>query len=214
MRPRNLVGLYAISLLACSSRPPSEAASVPASSPAANDAVDGDDPPSAEGGGEPADQTEATDTPRGAFTDLGEVVLEQSLDEGLPREKRYGEGGGMASELMFTRLHWPTLRLCRERIKTVADTWANHHSLVPSTVEISDSRMMLHYGSSSPSGFFEVTYRVYPEYRSTHTYFGFYDQSLRRLTPEQIPSMIDTFALQDLVKNLQLAARCNDGATL
>src|SRR5690606_28758863 len=114
----------------------------------------------------------------------------------------------------FTRLHWPSLRICRERIRTVADEWATVHDLVPSTVEISGSRMMLHYASSDPAGFFEISYRVYAEHVATHTYFGFYDSSLHRVAPERIPSMIEKFDLQTLVTALQTAARCAEGSSL
>lgn len=172
--------------------------------------------PTTQGGVQPSEPTGPAVSPEpvGDFTDLGEVVLEQSLEQRLPSEKRYGEGGGMSSELMFTRLHWPSLRRCRDRIRAVADGWAKAHALVPSTVEVSDSRMMLHYGSSAPAGFFEVSYRVYAEHLATHTYFGFYDSSLRRVAPERIHSMILAFHLQQLVTDLQTAARCAEGPTL
>ena len=201
---RSLACTFLAVLSACASqRPPEVAAGDSGSESPTHD-------PSHSGEAQPAQSNK----PSGEFTDLGEVVLERSLDRALPKEKRYGEGGGMASELMYTRLHWPSLRACRDAIRTVANEWARAHGLASSTVEISDKRMMLHYASSKPPGFFEVQYRVYPEHLATHTYFGFYDSSLRRVAAEAIHEMIEAYELQNLVRDLQTAARCTEGAPL
>lgn len=156
-----------------------------------------------------------TPVPRNAvFTDLGEIVLESDLDRQFPAELRYGQGGGLDLEMMFTKLYLPQLRRCAKAVRVVADQWAQQHGLTLANSEESPTRVLLHYRCGDPDGFFEVTYRIHKEYAATHTFFGFYDANLHRVAPEQIPEMIEKYGLSEFVGDLRKAAECADGQKL
>lgn len=145
------------------------------------------------------------------FTELGEIVLSQDLDVQFPEALRLGEGGGLDLAVMFSEHFQPNLHECAKAVRDVSNRWATAHRLAVAAEEVSPKRVLLHYVSSTPPGFFEVVYRVYPEYRSAHAYFGFYDDAMRRLSPTSIESMIKDYALGPFVDDLRKAAECNQG---
>jgi hypothetical protein len=153
--------------------------------------------------------------PDGAvFTELGEVVVEGDLDQPFPDALRLGHGGGMNVETMFSKFHFGKLKRCQDEIRRVAIAWAAEQKLSLVTERRDAHHLLLHFASAEPRGFYEVTYKIYPEHRSTHAYFGFYDAKLTRLAPETIKALLDRNALGPFSDRLRKAAACEDGGTL
>lgn len=157
---------------------------------------------------------EQTTSEEDVFTDLGEVVMVNDLETEFPEELRYGHGGGVSMEMMFTEELYPQLRRCMGGVRAVADRWAEAHRLPAVNDERSASRLLLHYRSNAPTGIFEVIYRIHRDLGAVHAYFGFYDDRMRRLEPQLIQRMLDRYHLGRFVGELREAVQCEDGGSL
>ncbi len=158
--------------------------------------------------------TDKNDASKGTFTDLGEVILEADLDRPFPEKLRYGGGGGLNMELMYNKYHQANLSICHKEVRRAVTAWASKKNLPLLREEQSGVRTLLHLASAEPKGFFEVIYRTYPEYRSIHLYFGFYDASHTRLVPTAIKSLMKSHDLSEFVTSLRTAASCSNDAKL
>jgi hypothetical protein len=147
--------------------------------------------------------------PSGAvITALGEVVLVEDLDLQFPTNLRMGWGGGLNQEMMFNEFVYKDLRRCMSEVESIALAWGDRQRLPVINSEIDDSRLLIHFYASAHGGFFEVTYRLYPDRRAVHAFFGFYDATLLPLAPESMAELISVYDLGTFIVELRTAASC------
>lgn len=149
-----------------------------------------------------------------AFKALGEVVMVNRLETKFPTARRFGEGGGMNLELMFSENYYPELLRCRGQVRRLADEWAAEYKMAFLNQTERDNTVILHYGVRQPPGFFEVTYQIYPKEGAAHGYFGFYDQRMAPVDPQLVTTLTRQFKLDAFVKALQLVMQCKQGQAL